>query len=312
MREALVHARLLTLLMLVRVSGSMAYQRELGLVELHRRLLSLVGNYDGLTSVELVALTGQEKAQISRAVKALTAAGLIERTSLRAKMRLSASGRDLFARIMAVADGRDAQITQRIGQAELARFARTTARLTRRAALMLADEQRLAAGSGEMTEDDGAGAPGAPRPLSRLAIPPLITLTSYLQRSATIAYRRDTGLSNFGWRMLSQIGEHQPLTLARLIAMAGRDKSQIGRAVRRLEESGAIARQVVPGRRDILLTTTAAGAETYARMCEHALARDDALFAAVGPDDRAAYIAVIERLTANAAALLAAERARLS
>ena len=110
--------------------------------------------------------------------------------------------------------------------------------------------------------------------------------------------------------MLSQIGEHQPLTLARLIAMAGRDKSQIGRAVRRLEESGAIHRQIVPGRREILLTTTEAGAQTYARMCVQALARDDALFTAVAPGDRAAYVAVIERLTANARTLLAAERAR--
>ncbi len=46
-----------------------------------------------------------------------------------------------------------------------------------------------------------------------------------------LAYQREQGLSNFQWMILSQIGEYQPLPLARLIDIMGRDKSQVGRTV---------------------------------------------------------------------------------
>jgi DNA-binding MarR family transcriptional regulator len=82
-----------------------------------------------------------------------------------------------------------------------------------------------------------------------------------------IAYRRETDLSNFAWQVLSQVGEHEPITLARLIDIIGRDKSQVGRTVRRLEQSGLVERRKVRGRRDIELAATADGADVYRRMC---------------------------------------------
>jgi DNA-binding MarR family transcriptional regulator len=322
MRQRLVHARLLTLLRLVRMSSAIAYRRELGLVELHRRVLALVGNYDGLTSVHLVALAGQEKAQISRAVKLLTEAGLVERASLRAKVMLTEAGAALYDRIITLALQRDAAITRGVSGHEMSRLADTTARLIDRAALLLADERRIsdtAPPRAALPGDEASGftdppplpelarRPDRQRILSRMAVPPLITLVSYLQRSAPIAYRRETNLSTFGWRILSQIGEHQPLTLARLIALTARDKSQIGRAVQRLEAAGLVQRQ--RDRREIILTTTAAGSATYLLMCEDALRRDNYLLADLTPADHDAFLETVATLTANAEALLAQERA---
>jgi hypothetical protein len=43
----------------------------------------------------------------------------------------------------------------------------------------------------------------------------------------------------------------------------------------------------------------------YAVMCESARLRDNALCAGITAEERAAYIATIEKLTANASALLA-------
>lgn len=319
MRRRLVHARLLTLLKFVRLSGELAYRRQLGLVELHRRLLALIGNYGALTSIELVSLSGHEKAQISRAVKALTKAGLIERESLRAPIGLTANGQAVFEQILEVARQRNAALAHGIGAANVAEFLKTTRRLIERAAKLLVDERLLSGGAA-----DGAGSTDAPplpeaarhpdpaRPFSHMVTQLLLSFVSYLQRSATIAYRRETGLSNFEWQVLSQIGEHQPVTLARLIAMIARDKSQVGRTVGRLEEVGMVVRTTIGGRRDILLATTDEGTVTYQRMCGDAMRRDDYLLSTITPRQRERFLITLDGLTANAEALLVAERARAS
>lgn len=322
MRRRLIHARLLMLLNLMRQSAELGYRRQLGLVELHRRLLALVGNYDGLTSVEIVALSGQDKAQISRAVKALSEAGLIERASLRAKVRLTEAGRAAFAAVIAIAEERNVALTRGLSSRKLAAFRAMTTRLTHRAALLLADERLLsgiAAGEGDGNGDEPISFPDPPalptpaeageRPLARIITPPLIALVAYLQRSATIAYRRETGLSNFSWQILSLIGEQPSVTLAQLIATTLRDKSQVGRTVRRLEEAGRVRRCSRRSRREVVLAVTPAGAALYAEMCVDALRRDEFLFAEERPVDREAFAAALDLMTANAELLLESERA---
>ena len=322
MRARLVNARLLRLLTVLRVSAELRYSREVPLTSLHRRIVLSIGNYGGLTSVELVALTGHEKAQISRAVSALSVRALVERPSLRARITLTPAGQELSDRIMAISVERNEQITRGIGKSAQARFGVTIRRLTERASLLLAHERERA---GE-TSDDGsttradAGEP-SPMPdrlrhvarkslLGKLVAPLLVTLSSYLGRSATIAYRRESGLSNFIWQIMSQIGEHQPITLAHLIALVYRDKSQVGRAVKWLEAEGLVERRPVRRRRDVLLNCTARGNTLYAQMCDSALRRDDYLFAELPVAERKDFIAVLDLLTERADALLAAEQAR--
>ena len=319
MRTRLVSARLLTLLALLRSSAELLYGREIGLTELNRRILSLLGRFGGLTSVELVALTGQEKAQISRAVSMLSADGLIARTSLRAPVTLTPAGLLLHDRVMTLAEGRNATLTRGMAAAELEHFGAMTARLIDRAALLLMQERESEGDLGsEGTVDDPSTASPMPERLRavahgsaprRLVAPPLITLSAYLSRSATIAYRRETGLSNFTWRVMAQIGEHQPVTLAALIGLLYRDKSQVGRAVKSLEGDGLICRAFPTRHRDVMLACTPKGDTLYAGMCESARWRDDFLFAGFASDERDAYIASLETFTANSERLLAQERA---
>ena len=321
MRARLINARLLRLLTVLRVSAELRYSREVPLTSLHRRIVLSIGNYGGLTSVELVALTGHEKAQISRAVSALSERRLVDRPSLRARIVLTPSGQDLSDRIMAISVERHDQITHGIGKAALARFGATIRRLTDRASLLLAHEREL---SGEAADEGGTArdtSEPSPMPerlrhiarkslLGRLAAPLLVTLSSYLGRSATIAYRRESGLSNFIWQIMSQIGEHQPITLAHLIALVYRDKSQVGRAVKWLEAEGLVERRPVRRRRDVLLSCSARGNALYRQMCDSALRRDDFLFAELPAAERQAFVAVLDVLTERADALLAAEQAR--
>jgi len=312
MRSRLVSARIITLLVLMRMSADLTYPRKTGLPVLNRRLIWLIGAYGGLTSVELVALTGQEKAQISRAVQTLSAANLIERASLRARIRLSAAGRAAHELLVPIARERNDAIWRGIARAEHERFVVMSQALIDRARLLFRQERDAGLQPpGSQPDTDMIDLPVFPETGVRLTLiaPILMTLSAYLNRSATIAFRRETGLTKFIWQILSQIGEHQPITLARLIALSYRDKSQVGRAVKWLASEGIVTREKRRGRRDVTLACTPRGDDMYAMMCAIARDRDDALCADLSDRERQAYIATLDRITANAAALLARERA---
>jgi DNA-binding MarR family transcriptional regulator len=310
MHVRLVSARIMALLRLMRESALPEYERVVGLNDLNRQLVVMIGGTGGLSSNALVAFTGHEKAQISRAVKLLETLGLIERVSLRAKLILKGEGERLFDAILTISRSRDAALMVGISAAERRSFCALTQALTVRAAQIYAEERSLS------TEAAAAGQCPPPPPIpsfeavedkqgiGKLVGPQLSALNSYLRRSAMLAYQREQGLSNFQWMILSQIGEYQPLPLARLIEIMGRDKSQVGRSVAHFEEVGLIERSRVERKRDIMVKTTPHGAQVYATMCAIAIRRDGALTDGLTPAERAFFIAMIERIEANARQLL--------
>lgn len=311
MHLRLVSARLITLLRLMRESGGHDYGRSIDLNSLNRQLITMIGRTGGLSSNALVAFTGHEKAQISRAVKALESLGLIERASLRAKLMLRAPGEKIFQTIVTISLRRDAALTQGFSAEERSRFRAMTQALTVRAAQIYARERQLSAEAAAA----GQGPPPPPIPsfdevqdragMSQLIGSQLTALASYLRRSAMLAYQREQGLSNFQWMILSQIGEYEPLPLARLIEIMGRDKSQVGRTVAFFEASGLIQRQRVARKRDIMVSTTPRGADVYKSMCLIAIRRDEALTGEYTASERADYIAMLDKLEANARAMVA-------
>src|SRR5439155_4985191 len=88
-------------------------------------------------------------------------------------------------------------------------------------------------------------------------------LLNLLRSSAAPAFRRDTGLSDFDWRILSHVAEYQSLTLIELVPVMDRDKSQVGRAVKRLAQLNLLATQKIGGGRHVRLATTAEGRVMY-------------------------------------------------
>jgi DNA-binding MarR family transcriptional regulator len=319
MHLRLVGARLFGLLRLVRESGLPLYEREIGHKEIHRQLIIMIGIAGGLSSHEIVALTGHEKAQVSRAIKPLEQAGLLERERLRAKLTLLPPGRKIYERIMAMGRGRDATLTSGIDAPTLKRFAALTEELTVQAAQLYAEERRLSAEAGIINPHGPTpgmpnwptGPDGSPRkpPPTKLITPKLIALVAYLKRSAMLAYQRTHGLSHFQWQVLSLIGEFPSMPLAQLILIMGRDKSQVGRTVAFLEQAGLIARTRPSRRRDIVLEPTERGASMFQSMYDLAIRREDALWSGHGAEDRAFYITVLEQLIANAKGMLEREQA---
>ncbi|MBT2188194.1 MarR family transcriptional regulator [Sphingobium sp. H33] len=315
MHERLVGARLFGLIRLVRESGVHAYEREIGYKEIQRQLIIMIGVTGGLSSHEIVSLTGHEKAQVSRAIKPLEEAGLIERERLRAKLTLLPPGKKIFDRIMTISRARDAALTAGIEADDLKRFIAMTEELTRHAATLYAEERRLSAEAGVIGACSAAAGPPAwptgpdGRKPTPLLTPKLISLIAYLKRSAMLAYQRSHGLSHFQWQVLAIIGETPPVPLARLIVMMGRDKSQVGRTVAHLEQAGLIERTRPTRRRDIMLEPTAKGADFFQSLYDLAMRREDALWSGHDAAGRAFYIATIDRLTVNARDMLEKEEA---
>jgi len=111
--------------------------------------------------------------------------------------------------------------------------------------------------------------------------------------------------------VLSAIGTAPPITLARVIADVAHDKSQVGRAVRRLEEVALVERRRGPGGA-IHLAPTLEGTRTRARIAAEAFRRDTHILVPLSADEHTRYVAVLDLLTVNAEALLDAERKRES
>ncbi len=316
MHLRLLGVRLSILIRLIRESGLPIYDREVGYKEIHRQLIIMIGAFSGLTSHEIVALTGHEKAQVSRAVKPLEQDGLIGRERLRGKFTLLPAGEQLYARIMAVGRDRDAALTAGIAAAEVARFSAMTDALIINAAQLYAEERRLSAEAGVLLScagspwPTGAGQKPLQPALAVLIIPKIFSLVTYLKRSAMLAYQRAYGLSNFQWQVLSLIGELKPMPLANLIQMMGRDKSQIGRTVAHLEQAGLVERSRPTRRRDILLAPTRHGEKMFQSMYDLAMRRDDSLWAGHTDEDRSFYATICDNLARNAQAMMETEKAR--
>jgi DNA-binding MarR family transcriptional regulator len=307
MHLRLVGARLFHLLRLIRESGLPIYERELGYKEIHRQLIIMIGVSGGLSSHEIVTLTGHEKAQVSRAIKPLEEEGLIGRERLRAKLTLLPAGRRIFDRMTAIMRARDGTLTAGISAPDLKRFAAMTEQLTAKAAHMYADERRLSTEAGVIA-CASSGPPNWPGtskpPPSTMVTPKIISLVAYLKRSAMLAYQRTHGLSHFQWQVLSMIGETPPVPLARLILIMSRDKSQVGRTVGALEQAGLITRSRPTRRRDILLEPTEKGAAAFESMYDLAMRREETLWSDFDADDRTFYTTVIGTLIDNARDML--------
>lgn len=311
--------RLMRLMRILRESGAPRYEREVGYKDIERRLILLVGHSGGLSSQEIVALTGYEKAQVSRAVKRLEHDRVMQRASLRAKLGLTEAGNELFKRLRNIVRERDGEFTAGIPPEELARFSRLTDELAQQAARMYADERLLSVQSGLIVDahpSSGAtpwpsGPDGKPvEPPPNLLIPRIFRLVAHVRRGAMLVYQRTQGLSTFQAQSLALIGRNPPLLMADLIIMMGHDKSQIGRALTALEEAGLITRYRPSRRRDVALEPTERGAVAHREMYAVAVQRDGLLWSGHDDGDRAFYSAMVEQLMERASAMIdAAERA---
>jgi DNA-binding MarR family transcriptional regulator len=90
-------------------------------------VLGAIGNFQPITAREVAARMAVDEAQVSRAIKALLARGLVKRRpaagdNRRKILTLTAAGRRTCARAMALADSRQGKLLKGFDEAEVAQL----------------------------------------------------------------------------------------------------------------------------------------------------------------------------------------------
>ncbi|MDB5688293.1 MAG: MarR family protein [Sphingomonas bacterium] len=160
MRELLT-IRIVGLLELLRRSGTIANQRELGLSRIEWRIMAQVGGYAPLSLNDLAELCGLDRGQLSRAVKAMAQQGLLisrRRPGGPAIMiTLSDEGQVVHDRMVALAIDRNRFVVGDLSDETLEQFGTVLDEVTRKAQLLL---ERVRATSERQPSERQTSGPG--------------------------------------------------------------------------------------------------------------------------------------------------------
>jgi DNA-binding MarR family transcriptional regulator len=319
MTRRLVASRLITLIKVLYGSAGPAYRAVTGLSDFEWRVVMQVGDRGPITLTALATLLGQDKGQLSHAVQGLVDSRLLLREQLRAPIALTKRGRDMFDRIVKLSRARNTVLVRDLNEAERMAVSQLLPKVHANARQLLSREQALKVAREEPDEADGepiSGSTGTSQSSQRkragterrLVAQDLFALHSLMQRSAAITFRRETGLLDFEWRVLTQVGENAPLTLIQLVPMLSRDKSQVGRTLTSLEARGLVSREKIGGGRHVLVGITEQGRQVYERLAELATARNSALLNGLSAREQQTLMDVFDKVTARARTML--EKAR--
>jgi len=319
LRHRLVAWRVLNLFNLTQRSGTPAYRRATGLADGQWRIVQKVGIQEPVHVGQIAALLSRDKSQISRAASRLVSRGVLTRAGRRGPLALSIKGRAIFSQIVRLAMARNIALTDGLSDAELRKLPTLLARLQTQARRFIsprfvrsatsASRQALAAALLTDREDLRARQRDA-KPRDRLILPDFINFLNLLRSSAATAFGRVTGLSEVECQIVSQVAEYGILTLIELVSTMNRDKSQVGRAVKRLLGLGHLATYKIGGGRHVRLVITSSGRRIYERAARLALRRNAQLVAGLSRAQQAELFAMLDRITLNAEDLLRRQGAR--
>ncbi|HSQ96177.1 MAG TPA: MarR family transcriptional regulator [Croceibacterium sp.] len=154
-----------------------------------------------------------------------------------------------------------------------------------------------------MSEADRAATPGA-RPLYGLVSMRMIRLFVMLRKSGVLAQRRQFGLSETEWRIMTQLGETAPLSLNGLADSMLQDRGQLSRAVKSMVERGLLTRERKPGGPEIEIDLSEQGRGIYGQMVEWVHQRDRTLTEGIPQDEVALVRGVLGTMMERAQAML--------
>ncbi len=144
-------------------------------------------------------------------------------------------------------------------------------------------------------------------PHRRIYGPRLYRLLATIRRFTAPQARRELGLSDFEWRVMSQVGDRAPMSLNELANISSHDKGQLSRGVKRLVEAGLLVRESRRGERGVFISPTAEGRKVFEDLVRLAFSQNDLLIEGVTGEELETFSRVIEKIQANATALTANE-----
>lgn len=134
-------------------------------------------------------------------------------------------------------------------------------------------------------------------------------LLDTMRRSGTLAYRRGFGLSMVEWRIVTELGVHNPLSLNDLAERIILDRGQLSRTVKQMVGRGLLVSRRRPGGPAIMITLSAEGEVLYRRLVALAAERNAFLVAGIPEAELARASAVIDAVREKAQLLLEREQA---
>lgn len=132
----------------------------------------------------------------------------------------------------------------------------------------------------------------------------MVELFTSLRRSTILNQRRLFQLSEIEWRIMTQVGRGEPLSLNGLAERLVRDRGQLSRTVKGMVARGLLTRNRKPGMPDIEIGLAPAGQALRAQMVELAFQRDTFLSAGLDPADVEVARRVIDLMAVRADVLL--------
>ena len=136
----------------------------------------------------------------------------------------------------------------------------------------------------------------------------MIRLFVMLRKSGILAQRRQFGLSETEWRIMTQLGETASLSLNGLADAMLQDRGQLSRAVKSMVERGLLTRERKPGGPEVEIDLSDEGRAIYARMVEWVHERDKALTAGIPPENVATVWRVLGEMMEHAQAMVDEEQ----
>lgn len=156
-------------------------------------------------------------------------------------------------------------------------------------------------------------APGpADGPLSEahgqaLVAPYLMSLATAIRRAAATVYRREFGLGQNEWRIVSVLGLDGALSNNEIAELVALDKGQLSREVSRLVERGLVVRHRAHRSTEIRLSGD--GQAVYRRLITIADCRNRHLLADLAESDREHLFALLGLIRVRATEMLQDEKA---
>lgn len=143
-------------------------------------------------------------------------------------------------------------------------------------------------------------------------VPGLLTfLANKLSRGASALYRKHFGVGIIEWRVMSLLAIEPGITAARICHVIGLDKGPASRALSALRKRALVEEERDPrDQRRRLAALTPAGRALHDRIIAVALERERLLLDCLGPAEREALIALLNRLHANLDAVKRADPKR--
>jgi DNA-binding MarR family transcriptional regulator len=135
----------------------------------------------------------------------------------------------------------------------------------------------------------------------------LTGLYGVIRKSGDYAYERVLGLSDFDWRVLSRTGASNGIALTQLVNELDRDKSQVGRSIKRPSSMGYCKSKRIGLSRNVSITLTDKGLEAYRELERLASERNHALIAGLTARELELLESLFEKFATNADKMLAKE-----